>query len=119
MAHLGGTSPGASLDDVLAEMRTLRELVERLVGQPQERAWVTVAEAASLTFRTEAAIRKRCRTHGIGVLVNGRWQIDRSALVAPKLRDAKPQSGPASGYEEENQSHGRRAPGRAAGTGGV
>jgi hypothetical protein len=61
-----------TLDDVLAEVRSLRALVERLVAQPQpERAWVTVSEAASLTFRSEGAIRKRCRTHGIGVRIAG------------------------------------------------
>jgi hypothetical protein len=71
---------------LFAELRRLRELVERLASQPQpERAWVTVSEAASLIFRTEAAIRKRCRTHGIGVRVRGRWQVD-SILLEQLLR---------------------------------
>lgn len=80
-----------TLDDLFEEVRQLREFVERLITQPRpERAWVTVSEAASLTFRSEAAIRKRCRTHGIGVRIAGRWRVDRTRLVTQKSRDTKP-----------------------------
>jgi hypothetical protein len=83
---LPGGGP-VTLGDVVAELRSLRELVERFVSQPQpECVWVTVSEAASLTFRTEAAIRKRCRTRGIGVRVNGKWRVDRTRLVTQKSR---------------------------------
>jgi hypothetical protein len=72
-----------TLHDVLTDLRDLPALVERFVAQPQPALeWVTVSEAARLTFRIEAAIRKRCRTHRIGVRVNGRWQIDRAWLVS-------------------------------------
>jgi hypothetical protein len=73
------------LFDVVAAVRRrlndVFDLLERLVVHPQPpREWATAEEAASLIGRSVQAIRKRFRTHNIGVRVNGRWKIDRSRI---------------------------------------
>jgi hypothetical protein len=72
-----------TLTDLARAIEDLRALVEQMVVQPQPEKlrWVTVAEAARLACRSEAAIRKRCRERGIGVLVDGKWRVDRARLV--------------------------------------
>ena len=71
-----------TIDDVLAEVRELRALVERLVLQPVPREWLSVEEAARLAGRSPQAIRARCRRRGIDVKINNIWHIDRSAIFA-------------------------------------
>jgi hypothetical protein len=69
--------PGVTLHDVLTELRDLRALLERLVSSESapERRWVSAEEYAALTHRSVQAVRKRCRTRGLGVRVNGKWRI--------------------------------------------
>ncbi len=79
-AHNARTDSAApTIADVYAEVRQLREIVERLVPRPRE--WLTVAEAAQLVGRTPAAIRARARVRPIGVKADGVWKIDRAALL--------------------------------------
>ena len=68
--------PQHTVDDLFAELRHLRELLERLAIQPApESRWVSAEEYAARTHRSVQAVRKRCRTRGIGVRVNGKWRI--------------------------------------------
>jgi hypothetical protein len=75
--HAASTSfPQHTVDDLFEELHRLRELVERLASQPApDSRWVSAEEYAALTHRSVQAVRKRCRTRGIGVRVNGKWRI--------------------------------------------
>ena len=67
--------PQHTIDDLFEQLRHLRELMERLANQPASTRWVSAEEYAVLTHRSVQAVRKRCRTRGIGVRVNGKWRI--------------------------------------------
>ena len=65
-----------SLSDVLAEIHSLRVLIEGFVIEPPPaRQWLTAEEYAERTHRSVQAVRKACRVHKIGIQVGGRWRI--------------------------------------------
>jgi hypothetical protein len=68
--------PQHTIDDLFAELQRMNGILERLASQPApESRWVSAEEYAALTHRSVQAVRKRCRTRGIGVRVNGKWRI--------------------------------------------
>jgi hypothetical protein len=72
-----------TLAAIMAELLVQREMIERLVAQPQPvREWVTVDEAAALVHRTPQAIRARCRSRRIGIKIGRSWRIDRAQLFS-------------------------------------
>lgn len=74
-----------TLESLHDEVVAIRELLEQLVLSPSpERTWVSIDEAAALTNRTPAAVRKRCRVNKIGLKVDGAWRVDRARLVTQK-----------------------------------
>lgn len=71
-------APSVTLADLATELRSVRELLEQLVSQPQPRTWVTIDEAAALLHRTPQAIRARCRSRRIGIKIGRSWRIDKA-----------------------------------------
>lgn len=80
--HLAAVQGHHTLDELFAEVRAMRELLERLLPAAPAREWLTVEQAAGLLHRTPAAVRARCRMRGIGVKVRGAWRIDKAALLS-------------------------------------
>jgi hypothetical protein len=85
MTRAAAKSPQRLSPDRKAEaFLFLLRLAQAMGPAPAVREWLTATEAASLICRSPQAVRKRCRTHKIGVRVNGRWQINRAQLVSQK-----------------------------------
>jgi hypothetical protein len=88
------TSPDDPIKNELeAACNSLRELTARLEllldhQEPAAVRWISTAEAVELarTIATTQSIRNWARRYHLGILVRGRWLIDRQLLVA-FLRD--------------------------------
>jgi hypothetical protein len=105
--NIAASAAWATRGDVEALRRDIAEvraLIERTMLAPEPRVWLSTAEAAAIIGKSEPTVRTACRVRRIGVMVHGKWQVDRASLIAafPPKADIKGRGGRLNAIKRAN-----------------